>query len=103
RRRHTRFSRDWSSDVCSSDLRKAEVELFERLDGRQRGKLRQGRALPLDLDVGFGREEPLEEGHESPVAAYGVPCDGRPAAVDARDRKSVGEGRSRGRRGGRRG
>src|SRR5690606_40598394 len=22
RRRHTRFSRDWSSDVCSSDLRK---------------------------------------------------------------------------------
>src|SRR5690606_40443977 len=25
RRRHTRFSRDWSSDVCSSDL-----ELFKR-------------------------------------------------------------------------
>src|SRR5690606_39751108 len=24
RRRHTRFSRDWSSDVCSSDLRRAE-------------------------------------------------------------------------------
>src|SRR5690606_40735768 len=24
RRRHTRFSRDWSSDVCSSDLMKAE-------------------------------------------------------------------------------
>src|SRR5690606_40211685 len=23
RRRHTRFSRDWSSDVCSSDLRNA--------------------------------------------------------------------------------
>src|SRR5690606_40001467 len=22
RRRHTRFSRDWSSDVCSSDLKK---------------------------------------------------------------------------------
>src|SRR5690606_41191867 len=22
RRRHTRFSRDWSSDVCSSDLRR---------------------------------------------------------------------------------
>src|SRR5690606_39867233 len=25
RRRHTRFSRDWSSDVCSSDLRLARV------------------------------------------------------------------------------
>src|SRR5690606_15715251 len=26
RRRHTRFSRDWSSDVCSSDLRKARLQ-----------------------------------------------------------------------------
>src|SRR5690606_40568811 len=25
RRRHTRFSRDWSSDVCSSDLFKIDV------------------------------------------------------------------------------
>src|SRR5690606_41037804 len=25
RRRHTRFSRDWSSDVCSSDLAPADV------------------------------------------------------------------------------
>src|SRR5690606_39539978 len=28
RRRHTRFSRDWSSDVCSSDLQKLD---FQRL------------------------------------------------------------------------
>src|SRR5690606_40251090 len=27
RRRHTRFSRDWSSDVCSSDLRVRNVTL----------------------------------------------------------------------------
>src|SRR5690606_40403841 len=26
RRRHTRFSRDWSSDVCSSDLHTEEVD-----------------------------------------------------------------------------
>src|SRR5690606_40366859 len=26
RRRHTRFSRDWSSDVCSSDLPERQVE-----------------------------------------------------------------------------
>src|SRR5690606_40760511 len=25
RRRHTRFSRDWSSDVCSSDLGRTEI------------------------------------------------------------------------------
>src|SRR5690606_6257551 len=28
RRRHTRFSRDWSSDVCSSDLRGGGVTTF---------------------------------------------------------------------------
>src|SRR5690606_40276804 len=33
RRRHTRFSRDWSSDVCSSDLG------GELRDGRQRRDL----------------------------------------------------------------
>src|SRR5690606_40644679 len=26
RRRHTRFSRDWSSDVCSSDLEAAKID-----------------------------------------------------------------------------
>src|SRR5690606_9220798 len=31
RRRHTRFSRDWSSDVCSSDLRQSQ-----RVSGTQR-------------------------------------------------------------------
>src|SRR5690606_40057406 len=32
RRRHTRFSRDWSSDVCSSDLTPAQaiVQLFRQ-------------------------------------------------------------------------
>src|SRR5690606_40788682 len=29
RRRHTRFSRDWSSDVCSSDLGLAEVGAWQ--------------------------------------------------------------------------
>src|SRR5690606_41130736 len=27
RRRHTRFSRDWSSDVCSSDLYRGEIKV----------------------------------------------------------------------------
>src|SRR5690606_39763204 len=30
RRRHTRFSRDWSSDVCSSDLLRAQADTEER-------------------------------------------------------------------------
>src|SRR5690606_2550520 len=28
RRRHTRFSRDWSSDVCSSDLETGDISRF---------------------------------------------------------------------------
>src|SRR5690606_39420657 len=35
RRRHTRFSRDWSSDVCSSDLNVANA--------RQRIRINRGR------------------------------------------------------------
>src|SRR5690606_40626453 len=31
RRRHTRFSRDWSSDVCSSDLDQAATNLQDVL------------------------------------------------------------------------
>src|SRR5690606_40266094 len=32
RRRHTRFSRDWSSDVCSSDLPLANLDARARID-----------------------------------------------------------------------
>src|SRR5690606_25431843 len=31
RRRHTRFSRDWSSDVCSSDLYREKTQQINRL------------------------------------------------------------------------
>src|SRR6185295_11048707 len=44
RRRHTRYWRDWSSDVCSSDLRAArpelgELDLVHRLDRETSGCL----------------------------------------------------------------
>src|SRR5207302_3694743 len=32
RRRHTRFSRDWSSDVCSSDLCSLFQDRFDEVD-----------------------------------------------------------------------
>src|SRR5215475_3229299 len=35
RRRHTRFSRDWSSDVCSSDLRGTQVSVTARVSSGQ--------------------------------------------------------------------
>src|SRR5690606_40329205 len=37
RRRHTRFSRDWSSDVCSSDLAKLFCHLPDVLHDVQKG------------------------------------------------------------------
>src|SRR5207253_4705558 len=49
RRRHTRWPRDWSSDVCSSDLHQhvvgqhAAVEAVARAVRRSRTDLRDGR------------------------------------------------------------
>src|SRR5690606_35185666 len=37
RRRHTRFSRDWSSDVCSSDLINAEKPIVAAVQGHAVG------------------------------------------------------------------
>src|SRR5690606_39434361 len=58
RRRHTRFSRDWSSDVCSSDLatsasRRACSRFGHQLSLPQRG------AAPAASSVGFGRLQVL--------------------------------------------
>src|SRR5690606_8559909 len=39
RRRHTRFSRDWSSDVCSSDLLK---EYGDKLSADKKGVIEAG-------------------------------------------------------------
>src|SRR5690606_40982170 len=62
RRRHTRFSRDWSSDVCSSDLAKLRDFGFDEvheniagtgvvglLQGRGKGNRRVG--LRADMDA----------------------------------------------------
>src|SRR3712207_7311657 len=43
RRRHTRYWRDWSSDVCSSDLDPAR-QAAPRLDGRPGADRRRHRA-----------------------------------------------------------
>src|SRR2546427_9811863 len=43
RRRHTRFDCDWSSDVCSSDLRALGVEADDRLvDDQNAGSVEEG-------------------------------------------------------------
>src|SRR5690606_27072750 len=56
RRRHTRFSRDWSSDVCSSDLFHVDILVL-------------GRGLVADHDTAAAREQAF--GGEA-VAAFGA-------------------------------
>src|SRR2546422_4822059 len=49
RRRHTRCSRDWSSDVCSSDLPggMGEAGPADHSHGRDRGRWRDQLRLPV--------------------------------------------------------
>src|SRR5207253_6828708 len=57
RRRHTRWPRDWSSDVCSSDL--AENKLFATLDPTTRRlRLPTNQNVLLSDTVGFIRKLP---------------------------------------------
>src|SRR5690606_14723278 len=89
RRRHTRFSRDWSSDVCSSDLAPGRIERdhareqrhvpapldeAERgvAEGRRDRERGEGALVPLDvLDVGNGRAAPrFEQGERALGVAH---------------------------------
>src|SRR5690606_28260257 len=53
RRRHTRFSRDWSADVCSSDLESARTTPCTGLHGRgsRRRSFGPGAAARQALDA----------------------------------------------------
>src|SRR5207253_7822488 len=80
RRRHTRWPRDWSSDVCSSDLALHGKRAFARCDGSlaPRNLLdspgeRRDRplelVLPFDERSALGRNPPLAlgESRETPL------------------------------------
>src|SRR5690606_39684337 len=62
RRRHTRFSRDWSSDVCSSDLIMASeggVGPIAPENVKAKGRLEPGKMFLIDFEQ--GRLVPDEE------------------------------------------
>src|SRR5690606_35811560 len=81
RRRHTRFSRDWSSDVCSSDLillsqRGWKVTIYERRgDPRIKG-YESGRSINLAL-AERGRHALRVAGVEEAVMRQAVMMRGR--------------------------
>src|SRR5690606_40617208 len=67
RRRHTRFSRDWSSDVCSSDL-------VQHLEGGYQ-KYLQVHQRTLLGDVFHVQLDPLVEAHIAAPGHLPQPCD----------------------------
>src|SRR5690606_41056700 len=61
-RRHRRFSRDWSSDVCSSDLKMLSDLLVPELRQRQMGNYIA--FVPVSVDGELPVEEIAKQIHE---------------------------------------
>src|SRR3712207_7327780 len=74
RRRHTRYWRDWSSDVCSSDLKRLapddaqgdpdHARPFCVVDGAQPGAVAEGAAAQGPDEVGGGARKSLDRRSE---------------------------------------
>src|SRR5690606_39880017 len=93
----TRFSRDWSSDVCSSDLlgeaaghhRARCAEAGQAPVADRPAQLGRDARQPLELAVDALHVALLEEVRGEPGAGVEAPAE----AVLDRDRKSVAQGR----------
>src|SRR5690606_40416532 len=86
RRRHTRFSRDWSSDVCSSDL---ELGPF----GRDHAGLEAQRVAALDEIA----EQPEAAGRRRDREVHRrLDLDVAPGRLRSEERRVGKEGRARG-------
>src|SRR5690606_39974053 len=80
RRRHTRFSRDWSSDVCSSDLEQVGDRQADAADGIADAQFGPGIEI-VALELAEDRPDP--EGGLADVARKAVELE-RVAAVQRR-------------------
>src|SRR5690606_39336771 len=93
RRRHTRFSRDWSSDVCSSDLVKGSAVNPVLREGNS------DRRAPKAVKD-YARKHPHSMGEWTRESKTRVATMGGKGDFFAKDRKSVVEGKSLERGGG---
>src|SRR5690606_41004570 len=95
RRRHTRFSRDWSSDVCSSDLTFIVTEWGKPVAvlGPLYRPLRD--AAAIDHLTALGHAVPPAAPLTDTLMDAGQPTD-LTGAIRKADRKSVVEGKSAG-------
>src|SRR5690606_40173178 len=91
RRRHTRFSRDWSSDVCSSDLDSSRIAVMKAQDN---GFDLAGSVLASDAYFPFrdGVDTAAEAGVSAVVQPGGSIRDEEViAAADRSEERRVGE------------
>src|SRR5690606_37807947 len=72
RRRHTRFSRDWSSDVCSAETNapRATVETYEFRDGMGRPPADVERSIILTGDQVTDAQSNFDENGQPQVNIY---------------------------------
>src|SRR5207253_6282120 len=56
RRRHTRWPRDWSSDVCSSDLLREAVQAGTPMGLKAKSIMDRGELVGDDVVIGIVRE-----------------------------------------------
>src|SRR5690606_40668167 len=72
RRRHTRFSRDWSSDVCSSDLAPPD-------------------GVPIQEDPAFRPRPKLRRSATRAAFSPHIPCTPPPGGVARSEERRVGK------------
>src|SRR5436309_9330086 len=83
RRRHTRFSRDWSSDVCSSDLRSTPTKTERQADASRtpttRGFLSS--EVSIEGDLSFRNELLIDGKVNGKINATGTLIVGKSARI----------------------
>src|SRR5690606_40228259 len=99
RRRHTRFSRDWSSDVCSSDLFVKTLQDYpckrlKSLDKRYRTKYHMSMIENMDAIQEIGMPAFLvsqEEKWRCPTCGGTIRSEERRVGKEGRSRRSTEE------------
>src|SRR5690606_40868342 len=90
RRRHTRFSRDWSSDVCSSDLHPERVGALGWRGAELRPGRREAPAALVDVLARPGAAVAQRDRREAAAQVLGL----REAAGRSEERRVGKEGRA---------
>src|SRR5690606_39512325 len=94
--RHTRFSRDWSSDVCSSDLEDGQRIVDERYPSGNRGTRFQSWSMAKSFTsaaVGIALQEGRIRSIDDAVTAYLPELKGSGYDGVRSEERRVGQGR----------